>query len=266
MRIAGFDLPALGRNELLRSIAAGVGVGVVAAAIAWPLMQKLRTAPLGESATIHSPAMAPGHAPAPAPRLADFGTAQPSPDVRYLANWIADARDNGGRPFVLVDKRNAHVYVFDADARMLGDTPVLLGAAPGDDSVPGIGQKAIEDIPEHERTTPAGRFLAQRGLNARNEDVVWIDYDAAVSMHRVINTVAAERRLERLASPGVADNRISWGCINVPVAFFESHLAPQFRELRAPVYVLPEVKQLNVVFPQAYDARSRRQSLSSGMT
>ena len=42
-------------------------------------------------------------------------------------------------------------------------------------------------LPE-ERTTPAGRFVAERGQNLRGEDVVWIDYDAAVLMHRVITT------------------------------------------------------------------------------
>ena len=39
--------------------------------------------------------------------------------------------------------------------------------------------------------------------------MVWVDYDAAVSMHRVRTTNAAERRLARLASPGIDDNRIS---------------------------------------------------------
>ncbi len=262
MRIAGFELPALQRHDVVRSVATGVLVGAVAAGIAWPIRHKLRPAPAA-TASLAAPA---APAPRPTPRLADFGAVQPSPDARYIANWVADARDNAGRPFVLVDKRFAHVYVFDAEGRLSGDTPVLLGAAPGDDSVPGIGQKAIEEIPEHERTTPAGRFLAQRGINARNEDVVWIDYGAAVSMHRVVTTVPAERRLERLASPTIADNRISWGCINVPVAFFEAELAPAFREYRAPVYVLPETKPLAEVFPQAYDANSRRQSLSSGMT
>ncbi len=261
MHIAGIELPALRGNDVAKSIAMGMAAGLVVAAIAWPVMHHFRA---GSNATRPIAAQ-----PAPLPQqplVAEFGSAQPSPDALYIANWVADARDNGGRPFVIVDKRFAHVYVFDAQARLVGDTPVLLGAASGDDSVAGIGQKAIEDIPEHERTTPAGRFMAQRGVNARNEDVVWIDYGAAVSMHRVLSTVAAERRLERLASPTVEDNRISWGCINIPVAFFEAKLAPNFRDFRAPVYVLPEVKRLDEVFPAAYDVKSRRQSLSSGIT
>jgi hypothetical protein len=104
-----------------------------------------------------------------------------------------------------------------------------------------------------ERTTPAGRFLAERGHNARGEDVVWVDYDAAVSMHRVITTNAAERRMERLATPSADDNRISYGCINVPAAFYERHVRPSFAVRNAVVYVLPDLRSLRQVFP-AYDA------------
>ena len=39
----------------------------------------------------------------------------------------------------MIDKRSAQRHVFDADARWLASTPVLLGAALRDDSVPGIG-------------------------------------------------------------------------------------------------------------------------------
>jgi hypothetical protein len=62
---------------------------------------------------------------------------------------------------------------------------VLLGLARGDVSVPGIGERKISDINPHERTTPAGRFISEPGRNLSGEDIVWVDYDAAVSMHRV---------------------------------------------------------------------------------
>ena len=102
----------------------------------------------------------------------------------------------------------------------------------------------------------AGRFLAERGRNTSGEDVVWVDYDAAVSMHRVRTTNAKERRLERLATPTVEDNRISYGCINVPVAFYNSHIKPAFAKHRAVVYVLPEVKPVQQVFG-SYDVAAK---------
>jgi hypothetical protein len=66
----------------------------------------------------------------PAPRFADFGSESPSPDARHVADWVADSGDNAGGEFVIVDKTYARVYVFDAQARLRGATPVLLGAAP----------------------------------------------------------------------------------------------------------------------------------------
>ena len=187
----------------------------------------------------------------PALRHASFGGYQPSSQARTIAEWVAQSRDNGDAAFVIVDKRNAHVLVFDAEARLQAHAPVLLGLARGDDSVPGIGERKIADIKPSERTTPAGRFVAEPGRNLRHEDVVWIDYDAAVDMHRVLTTNPRERRLERLATPTIADNRISYGCINVPAAFFDAHLLPVFQDGRQHVvYVLPDVKTLEQAFPQ----------------
>ena len=77
---------------------------------------------------------------------------------------------------------------------------MLLGLARGDDTVPGIGEKKLSEIPPEERTTPAGRFVAEPGVNAEGDDIVWVDYDAAVSMHRVRTTNPVERRLQRLLS------------------------------------------------------------------
>jgi hypothetical protein len=181
-------------------------------------------------------------------RTAAFGAATPTPDLRAVADWIADTQDNGRAEFVVVDKRAAQLHVFDADAHWLASSPVLLGAALGDDSVPGIGTRPMAAIQEHERTTPAGRFVGERGVNASGVDVVWVDYDAAVSMHRVRLNNPSEHRAERLASPTIADNRISYGCINVPEAFYERYIQPVFAHQRALVYVLPDVKSVQQVF------------------
>src|SRR5476651_2060324 len=72
-------------------------------------------------------------------RFADFGTDTASRDARHVADWIADSGDAAGFDFIIVDKQYAKVYVFGGDARLRASTPALLGAARGDDSVPGIG-------------------------------------------------------------------------------------------------------------------------------
>ena len=184
---------------------------------------------------------------------ADFGREQPSREARLIANWIVHSGDNQGRAFAIVDKVDAKVFVFDADGRMRGAAPALLGSARGDHTVPGIGKKPLSAVRPEERTTPAGRFLAAVGRNARGEDVVWVDYDAAVSMHRVVKT---QNRLQRLTTPTPADKRVSYGCINVPVAFYETIVSPAFTKTEGIVYVLPEIRPMHEVFG-SYDVDGR---------
>lgn len=186
--------------------------------------------------------------PVDALRRADFGSTVPGDEARELADWIAGSKDNAGAAFAIIDKRAATVFVFDAQARLRGSSPALLGSARGDDSVAGIGTRPIPLVRPEERTTPAGRFVAERGRNARGEDVVWVDYAAAVSMHRVLTTEPSERRLQRLASPSVDERRISYGCINLPVDFYETHVRPAFAQPGGVVYVMPETRSLREVF------------------
>lgn len=182
------------------------------------------------------------------PKRADFGAHNPSEDARFVADRVAQTQDNGNAEFIIIDKPLARMYVFDARAQLRGVTPVLLGAAYGDFSVPGVGSKPLSQIKLAERTTPAGRFVAERGHDTGGADVVWVDYDAAVSIHRVINSSPAQRRLQRLATSTVADKRISWGCINVPVNFYESIIRPIFANQRAVVYVLPDSSPVREIF------------------
>lgn len=190
--------------------------------------------------------------PPPEPRLAQFGNEPASADARLIANWALHSGDNARRAVVVVDKKAARVYVLDRDGVLQGATPALMGSARGDHTVPGVGDKPVAQVLPAERTTPAGRFIAEPGLNANGEDVVWVDYDAAVSMHRVRPNVKAERRLQRLASATAADNRITFGCINLPVSFYEKVLSPLVRGTGAVVYVLPETQPAAQLFG-AYD-------------
>jgi hypothetical protein len=247
---------ATGRAEIVTGIGVGLVVGAgILAAIHWSVAPNAEPGALPvqvQQEYVQQPPVQQQ----PAPRFADFGADSSSAEARYIADWIADSRDAGGASFVIIDKKSAKLYVFDGDARLRGSAPVLLGAARGDDTAPDIGTRPLAKVLPEERTTPAGRFIGERGHNARGEDVVWVDYDAAVSMHRVLTTNPAERRLERLATPGVDDNRISYGCVNVPVAFYEAHLRPVFADQRAIIYVLPDVKPLEQVFV-AYDVAAR---------
>ena len=236
-----------------RDILVGLGQGALFAAIALAVLYFFfRRAPVTRPAAPLPVVMAPARIPQPAiERRLDLGRERAPADVTSVAAWAVREADNGDRPFAIVDKRRAKVYVFAASGSLLGASPVLLGYAAGDHTVAGIGNKTIEQIKPHERTTPAGRFRSEPGKNSLGHDVVWVDYDAAVSMHRVRATNPKERRLERLATPTAADNRISWGCINVPVAFFDETVWPNIGKQRGIVYVLPEKNPLMAFFPAA---------------
>lgn len=188
----------------------------------------------------------------PAPARAEsrrptFGAHQASQDVRRLADWIAASGDNRDMPFLVVDKREAKVFLFNTRSEILAAAPALLGAAFGDDSAEGIGKRRLSAIPVEERTTPAGRFEAALGRDLE-QDVLWIDYGIALSLHRVITGGPKERRRERLASTTAGDNRVSYGCINVPASFYDGAVSPAFAGTVGIVYILPETRLLETVF------------------
>jgi hypothetical protein len=219
--------------------------------------------PVSSKNTSSTPRSAPARsAEAPPPHAATdvkravFARVRASRDVHHIADWVVDSGDNGGLPFVIVDKTDAKVFVFDAGGRIQGAAPALLGSARGDHTVPGIGDRELSDMPPETRTTAAGRFVAALGMSTRGEDVVWVDYDAAISLHRVITTRPQDRRLERLATPTPLDNRISYGCINVPKRFYETVVSPAFTGTDGIVYVLPETRTARELFG-SYDVGER---------
>lgn len=226
------------QNTDARVGATSFGFGRCAAALALALA----TAALPALAAAQANDSQPG-----AVALAPRGQAQ-SPEVRSLARWALASGDTGGLPFVIVDKPDSQVFVFEADGRLRGASPALVGAARGDDNVPGIGQRPIASIRPQERITPAGRFTAVMGRGPKGEDILWVDYDSALALHRVVTNVPQERRLERLKSKVAAERRITYGCINVPVAFYEGVVRPTFEASRGIVYILPDSKPLKDVF------------------
>ena len=183
------------------------------------------------------------------PKRANFLEEPASEEARQVVDWVVSSGDNLSLPFVIVDKTGAKVFVFDSKGQLRGATPALLGLARGDDSVAGIGDRELSSIRPEERTTPAGRFVATLGQNLGEQDILWIAYDAAISLHRVITTSPKERRLQRLASASALDNRISYGCINVPAKFYDTVVSPDFTGTVGIVYILPETRSIRDVFP-----------------
>jgi len=181
-------------------------------------------------------------APAMAVAAPVAATAQPlSDDVRQFVAGVVAMRDHERLPFAVVDKKRAQLSVFDAAGRLRGTSPVLLGQTRGDRSAPNVGEHTQSgNVPLSERTTPAGRFVAEPGRNLNGEPVVWVDYDAAFAIHRLRPGPSLAMRLARLATPTADDNRLSFGCVVVPVKFYLDVVATILGHSRSVVYVLPE--------------------------
>lgn len=206
-----------------------------------------------------APALAKSHA---ALVISSPGVSQTTADASAMSAqatqvhaWIVQSANSQGMPFVIIDKKATQLHVFNAGGALTASSPVLLGLAVGDQSIPGIGERKMSEIQPHERTTPAGRFVSEPGKNLGGEDIVWIEYDTAISMHRVRANNASERRLQRLASPTASDNRISYGCVNVPARFYNRYVAPYWSQRAGVIYVLPETQSASSFFgfdPVAY--------------
>jgi hypothetical protein len=171
-----------------------------------------------------------------------------SNDARQVANWVVASHDNTGLPFIVVDKVQAKVFVFDSAGLLRGASSALLGMARGDDTVPGIGSRELSAIRPEERTTAAGRFVATLGRDL-HQDTLWIDYGSSLALHRVAIGRPEDHRLQRLASPSPRDKRVSYGCVNVPVKFYEDIVVGAFTGTSGIVYILPEIKTIEEVFP-----------------
>jgi len=181
-------------------------------------------------------------APAPQERARSAAAAR-------VIDWVASSQDNRALPYVVIDKNSAVAFLFDAKGTYIADAPVLIGIALGDDATPGIGSKNLAEIGPAEKTTPAGRFLAKFGLAAGRQKVLWVDYTTSVALHPIPTGNPKEKRRDRMLSATPDDNRITFGCINVPLAFYNKAVSPLFQKKGGYVYILPDTKSLEAAFP-----------------
>ena len=160
-------------------------------------------------------------------------------EVQRVARWILESRDNDGMPYLVVDKANATVYAFNPAGQLQAAAPALLGLAKGDRLI-APNSATMEQMSPSARITPAGRFISRLAIDSLGKELLVLDDGASISLHPVVKGTPAEHRAERLKSATSQDNRISFGCINVPPAFYSGFVSPAFAKRRGIVYVLPE--------------------------
>jgi hypothetical protein len=180
--------------------------------------------------------------------LSGTAAAEASVEVAEVADAVVALRDNQRLPYIIIDKANARVFVFDAAGRLQGSDAALLGMARGDGSNGAVDSRETTALGPEDRVTPAGRFLAYLDRDAHGREILLIDYDASIALHPVVKGTVAERRAERLDSATSEDNRISFGCINVPLKFFSDVVSPAFAHTNGYVYILPEAGSWKTLF------------------
>lgn len=151
--------------------------------------------------------------------------------AKATLDHINETSDNGGRPFIIADKKAGKLYLMNADGKVVDTAPALFG-------------RDTSDAARTDRATGAGKY----DLTYNRDQRLPSGYEGSVqsfdtgtngetfAIHRVID-VKGENRSGRLASATARDNRITHGCINVPAEFYNKHLDG---ELGAVLYVLPE--------------------------
>jgi hypothetical protein len=163
-----------------------------------------------------------------------------SSEVQQVQQWVAASKDNAGLPFIVVDKTNAQVYAFTPYAQLKATAPILLGAGVGD-KVLVAPDAPMSAIPPQKRITPAGRYVSKLAIDPHaKHTILSIDPHNLISLHIVAPGTPAQRRAERLLSTTTEDNRVSFGCINVPPGFFTNVVEPDFAPSQGVVYILPE--------------------------
>ena len=95
-----------------------------------------------------------------------------------------------------------------------------------------------------ERRPPVVFLVRQFNEGTANEDLLDAGREDLLPLGADIAVVTGPG----LATPSPADNRISFGCVNLPVHFYEQVLSPAVKKSGAIVYVLPETRSPQEVF------------------
>jgi hypothetical protein len=178
------------------------------------------------------------------PSIRTEEVARPTPPVE-AARVMSDAAratyermmlDNKGTPFIIADKPSAQVFLFKTDGSLIKSFPALYGKTKGDVLPHPIGAQLtaaeINKTLDSQKITPAGVFDAVL-IRGKDYPLQLSLKDAqgnisVIAMHQVYTGNIKERRLERLSSASITDNRVSFGCINVGLDNFNKYVVPNY--------------------------------------
>lgn len=158
-----------------------------------------------------------------------------TPTETAVVQNIISQNDNQGKQFIVADKQAGTLTLYTPQGQQITSTPALFGKETGDsisiNNATPSGRYDMNFI-DGARIDGKGYGSSAQALsvNGRLQE----NNAGNVAIHRVL---PIENRQGRLNTPTATDNRISHGCINVPVDFYDTHLD---RKQDTVVYVMPE--------------------------
>lgn len=157
-----------------------------------------------------------------------------TPTETAVVQNIVEQNDNQGKQFIVADKQAGTLTMYTASGQQITSTPALFGKTEGDSvSSKNTPSGRFETKQANVRTEGYGGSAQVLTQNGQNLQLGGSPY----AIHRVYTKYASENRQGRLDTPTATDNRISHGCINVPVDFYDTYLNSDQDTV---VYVMPE--------------------------
>jgi hypothetical protein len=162
-----------------------------------------------------------------------------------------------GKGFIIADKPNGMLHVFNADGSMLVQDAALYGKDIGDT------EGKVSSLEGGKKITPAGNYTLRAAANADYAGGKLLQLvetkdtnNAYIAVHAAYLGDPKEQRLQRLASPGAEGKRISYGCVNTTHDTFLKSILPNIDSLNGGmIFVLPDAQtDTAAMFPTKTEA------------
>lgn len=145
------------------------------------------------------------------------------------------------QPLIIADKASGTLSIYRPENKSIISNPALFGQEIEDN----LSMSSF-DIGTSRKVTPAGTFIAEKAYSSKMHEPIIIFIHGKkqlLAIHPIYLGKPNERRIERIQSLSSEDNRISNGCINVLVDFFNVlYSLPN----KTPIVILSEADKLVV--------------------
>jgi hypothetical protein len=127
------------------------------------------------------------------------------------------------QPVIVIDKQLASISVYQPSVNTVVKSPVLLGKVKSDV----LDMNSLKKGAKANNITPAGDFVIKKANSSQLKSPVLVfvkGQNAVIAVHPVWLGNPKQKRLDRLNSSSVDDNRITSGCVNILADYFYSVL------------------------------------------